>query len=380
MTDTANEGLHQLALRLTPGIGEMHHARLVAHFGSAERAIACRDVGALRAAGLPLTPARQLVVGAALKEAERQLRIADRHGARIVCARDGGWPTALAALLNPPPILWVRGAWPLEGPWVSIVGTRAPDAYGLARAAQLAAHCASAGVGVVSGGALGIDAAAHEGALRGGGRTVVVLGSGLDVPYPVAHAQLFERVVESGGALLSELPFGAQPSAGTFPRRNRIIAALGEVVVVVQAASRSGALITAAEAKRLKRMLLAVPGAVDRRVSSGVHHLLREGAGLCEGIEDILPHLRRSLSSGAASNDERARSPVKHAESSAPRRPPNGLSEEAARVYGALTPEEATFDTLVARTALEPMRVAAALVDLELDGHVTLTRGYYQVR
>jgi len=190
------------------------------------------------------------------------------------------------------PELRARGRWPPPpGPRVAIVGSRKPSPYGEAVAEQLATDLAFAGVIVISGLALGIDAAAHRGALAGGGITVAVMGTGVDVVYPPSHAALADEIVAGGGALVSQFPDGALPRRHNFPARNVTMAALADAVVVVEAAQGSGALITAEAAAELGRDVLAVPGSVFSPLSTGTHGLIRDGAGLVQNARDVLAAL-----------------------------------------------------------------------------------------
>ena len=203
--------------------------------------------------------------------------------------------------------LQVRGRWPLPpGPKVGIVGSRRPTPYGEAVAERLAADLAAAGAVVVSGLALGVDAAAHLGALEVGGCTVAVLGTGVDVVYPAAHVELAARIVDSGGALVSQFPAGTRPQRANFPRRNWTLAALVDVVVVVEAAEGSGALITAEAALAQGRDVMAVPGSVFSPLSIGCHQLLRDGAGLVQNARDVLA----ALGGGGEVLDDPLRPPV----------------------------------------------------------------------
>jgi DNA processing protein len=185
--------------------------------------------------------------------------------------------------------LRTRGRWPPpEGPRAAIVGSRQPSPYGEAVAEQLGADLARAGVIVISGLALGIDAAAHRGALIGGGATVAVMGTGVDIVYPAAHSKLAEEILAAGGALVSQFPDGMAPRRHNFPARNWTMAALSDVVVVVEAAERSGALITAEAALDLHKEVMAVPGSVFSPLSVGTHGLIRDGAGLVQNARDVL--------------------------------------------------------------------------------------------
>jgi DNA processing protein len=194
----------------------------------------------------------------------------------------------------PPEIdeLRTRGRWPPpDGPRAAIVGSRQPSPYGEAVAEQLAADLARAGVVVISGLALGIDAAAHRGALNGGGVTVAVMGTGVDIVYPAAHSKLAEDILAAGGALVSQFPDGMTPRRYNFPARNWTMATLSDVVVVVEAAERSGALITAEAALDLHKEVMAVPGSVFSPLSVGTHGLIRDGAGLVQNARDVLAAL-----------------------------------------------------------------------------------------
>ena len=190
------------------------------------------------------------------------------------------------------PELRARGRWPPPpGPRAAIVGSRRPSPYGEAVAEQLASELGAAGVVVISGLALGVDAAAHRGALHGGGTTVAVMGTGVDVIYPPSHADLAEQIVAGGGALVSQFPDGSLPRRHNFPARNFTMAALSDVVVVVEAALGSGALITAEAALELGKEVLAVPGSIFSPLSVGTHGLIRDGAGLVQNARDVLAAL-----------------------------------------------------------------------------------------
>jgi DNA processing protein len=197
-------------------------------------------------------------------------------------------------MTSPPdlPALNARGAWPPPpGPRVAIVGSRRPSPYGEAAAEQLAADLAAAGIVVVSGLALGCDAAAHRGALVGGGVTVAVMGTGVDIIYPAAHARLAEEILAGGGALVSQFANGTAPRRHNFPARNVTMAALSDVVVVVEAVQGSGALITAEAALDLHKEVMAVPGSIFSPLSVGTHGLIRDGAGLVQNARDVLAAL-----------------------------------------------------------------------------------------
>lgn len=211
--------------------------------------------------------------------------------ARTLRPGDGHYPERLARLADAPQQLRIRGELGTAACRVALVGARATDEYGELLARDLAAGLARAGVSVISGGAAGVDGAAHRGALEAGGHTVAVLGTGVDVAYPRQHRALFERIVESGGALVSELPDGSPGLPFHFPARNRIIAALADAVVVVRARQGSGSLITASWARAQGVKVFAVPGDVRDTLSAGPLALLREGAALAASAADVLAGL-----------------------------------------------------------------------------------------
>ena len=255
--------------------------------------------------------------------------------------------------------LHTRGQWPPpEGSRVAIVGSRRPSPYGEAVAEQLAADLARAGVIIISGLALGIDAAAHRGALNGGGITVAVMGTGVDVVYPAAHFWLAEQILSAGGALVSQFPDGTNPRRQNFPARNWTMAALSDVVVVVEAGEGSGALITAEAALHIHKDVMAVPGSIFSALSVGTHALLRDGAGLVQNARDILAVLR---SGGEVLDD-----PLK-----APSRLRFALRPERDGIVAHLSDVLALSAADIARKLQLPVaEVLGRLTALELDGAV----------
>jgi DNA processing protein len=271
-----------------------------------------------------------------------------------------GYPAGLLTLARPPAALFVAGTVP-EGPAVAVVGTRAADRGGLRLARRIAAGLAGAGVTVISGGARGIDQAAHEGALEAGGTTVMVLGCGLGVEYPRGSSDLRDRVARSG-AVISELPLDAPPRPAHFHRRNRIVAALARAVLVVQAGARSGALAVARLGREMGRPVLAVPGLPDSPRTRGTHGLLRSGALLAENAGDVL----------AAIGLEAAAAPV----ASGPEPRASGLARRLVRRLDERG--EASADEL-ARDVRHPVgEVLSALIELELEGLIACHGGCYE--
>jgi DNA processing protein len=285
----------------------------------------------------------------ALAAADRALAAAAGCGAAVWLAGEPPYPATVLDLSDPPPYLFALGGGEvLAPPVVAVVGTRDSTPYGERVARQIAGALARGGACVVSGMARGIDAAAHLAALDAGGRTAAVLGTGIDVAYPRAHRLLHQRIASSG-VVLSEHGPGAAATPGSFPRRNRLIAALASVTIVVEAGLKSGALITAGHALDLGRTVAAVPGPVDSPQSAGSNELLRDGAVVIAGVEDALALAGLT---------------------SVPARRPGDLSPDERQVWEALATGALDLDRLVVRTALPVQRCLAAVTSLELGGAV----------
>ena len=310
----------------------------------------------------PGDTARRPVIGA---RTARAIDRASRAGFAAVTWGDAAYPPALAAIPDPPPVLWVRGlVASLAGqPCVAIVGSRAATPYGLEVAGQLAFDLASRGITIVSGLARGADSAAHRGALRASCTTVAVLGSGVDIIYPSEHRTLAQEI-EARGALVSELAPGTPPQQPFFPRRNRIISGLSRAVVVIEAGKKSGSLITARCAAEQGRDVLAVPGNVLTGRNRGAHALLKDGAKIVESADDIFEELALPRLSSLAS--ERAEA---------------GDGAKADPILTCLPAGEACdLDTIAERSGLDPARLLPRLFELELQGSVRRAGGGRFVR
>jgi DNA processing protein len=354
-----------VALALLPGLPPAAVAALLARFGDA-RALRAESPGALTAIpGVTREVAERLRDPALAQEVGHELRRLSALGGSALTLADSAYPPLLRQIPDPPPALFVRGNLPPPGVMaVAVVGAREATSYGRMVAEGLAGDLARAGLAVVSGFARGIDAAAHRGALEGGGITVGVLGCGLDVTYPAGSGGLAERVVRRG-ALLSEFPLGTRPLPVNFPRRNRIISGLCRGVVVVEAAERSGALVTARCALEQDREVFAVPGPVTAGTSVGTNRLIKAGAKLTEDWADVLEELIPGWVRPAAA---------------APVTLPEGLPEEARLIWGVLASEPAHIDALATRTALPAGRVAAGLLALEMAGFARQLPGQTYIR
>jgi DNA processing protein len=293
---------------------------------------------------------------------DSDLRWLETSGVTLLPALSPDYPTLLLESPDAPAVLFVRGDIRiLAEPQLAMVGSRNPTAGGRATARDFATFFARAGLTVTSGLALGIDAACHEGALAAGGPTVAVLGCGLDRIYPRNHEELAERVA-GHGALVSEFPPGTEPRAACFPQRNRIIAGLTHGTLVIEAAEKSGSLITARLAGVAGRDVFAIPGSIHNPMARGCHQLIRQGAKLVEGPEDVLCELKISLSAQLVAGPR--------AEPSVPDAGSPLLDKAYKILLDALAFEPAGVDTLIERTGMNSESIASMLLILELDGHV----------
>lgn len=331
-----------LELRTLPGLGEVRRRQLLSAVGPEE---------ALRSAGAEVPRASAFVARTAAERARRSLALMDRLGHRMAVLGVTGYPAVLAHLPDPPTVLFARGdPQLLERPVVAVVGSRRATAYGEEVTRALVRRLCEAGATVLSGLARGIDGFAHEEALAHG--TAAVLGCGLDVAYPWSHRDL-QAVIGERGLLLSEFLPGTPPLRHHFPLRNRLLAALADGVVVVEAPERSGALITAKRALDMGREVFAVPGPLGRPASAGCNRLIRDGAHCVADLEDVVRVL--GLDGGV------------RAPSGAPPQPPE-LGDEALLVWHALSADPEGVDFLTDRTGLPAPTVLHALLELELAG------------
>ncbi len=351
-----------LLLNLIPDVGSLRLKRLLDHFGCPERVwgATVQDLQQVQGIGSPL--ARRIATGCRDERLlGEELLLAQRHGVRILTREDADYPKALRDIPDPPVVLYVRGVLAVEDAAVALVGSRRASLYGLEVAERLAYELAARGVTIVSGLARGIDGAAHRGALKAGGRTVAVLGNGLSDVYPPEHAALAEQIA-SRGAIVSEYPMRMAPLAQNFPRRNRLISGLSLGVVLVEAAQRSGALVTCDCALEQGREVFAIPGRINSVTSQGTHQLLRDGAKLVTCAEDILEELRlaprpvpRGARPGSAGQEDVGRP----------------LTDEEQCLLAQLSPgEPLDFDTVAVKAGLPPAACAATLLALELKRRV----------
>ncbi len=344
-----------LRLSLIPGVGPRTRMALLERFGTARAALAAAYHELLETPGVGPKLAQKITVADHEIDAEAEIALCREHGIDILTEADADYPRPLREIHDPPGVLFVRGKLkPGDALAVGIVGTRHGTQYGLRQAERLAGGLARAGLTIVSGLARGIDAAAHRGALAAGGRTIAVLAGGVMNIYPPEHDKLAEEVVMQG-ALLSESPPHAQPLAGAFPQRNRIISGLSLGVIVVEAAQRSGALITARHAMEQGRDVFAVPGNVDGRALRGCHQLIRDGARLIESADDVLEELG-PLVEAAPRDDGRV---IHHPAELL-------LNESEQQVLSAIGGEATPIDQIIADTRLPVSQVLSTISVLEM--------------
>lgn len=354
-----------LRLTLSPGVGNDSARRLLAAFGSAQAifgqsAAALTQLGTAKLATAIL--AEPPALAAQLQLALEWLQAGDDR--RIATLGDTAYPNALLDIEDPPLMLYMLGTLaghPAATPRIAIVGSRNPTPQGEANARQFAKAFGGAGLCVVSGLALGIDGAAHDGALLGGGETIAVVGTGLDRVYPKKHLALAHRIAQHG-MIASEFPLGTPPLAANFPRRNRIISGLSRGTLVVEAALQSGSLITARLAAEQGKEVFAIPGSIHSPQSRGCHALIKQGAKLVEVAQDVLEELSLSTASRATGSDD-----------------PAPFTDDGDPLIAALGFDPVSLDALQARTGLDTARLQASLLELELCGQVVrLPGGLFQ--
>lgn len=355
-------------LRSLEGLGDLTLLKLIETWGTPDAVLAAGlDELLAKGCSRPLAEAiRRGPVDAARHAIDRELTALARGGVEVRTVLDAAYPARLRAIPDPPPLLYLSGDRSIEDELtLAIVGSRRATAAGRLLTEELARELGEAGFTIVSGLARGVDAAAHRGALAGPGRTIAVLGCGLDRTYPPEHERL-RREIEARGVVVSELPLGSSPQSHHFPRRNRIISGWSLGVLVTEAAIDSGSLITARLAAEQGREVFAVPGFVKAETSRGTHALIKEGAALVERSRDVIDILERQLDS-ASRACLRSASP----QPSSPVR----FEQQEQVVFDALSYEPKTVDDLVASTHLSVPSVMAALLSLELKHSIRQVSG-----
>ena len=357
-----------IALNLIPGVGKSTFRKLILRFGDPNKVFRSSRRELKEISGLTDKTIEEIIGFPMEKRLEKELKLIEEKLVTIITMGDPEYPRYLKHIADPPPLIYVMGELKQEDALsISIVGTRKPTWYGREITSRLSSGLANRGITVVSGMARGIDSTAHAAAMDAGGRTVAVLGNGLNTVYPPENRKLKERIQEQG-ALISEFVMDARPERMNFPIRNRIISGLSMGTVVVEASAKSGALITARLALEQNREVFAVPGSVSSDQSRGANSLIKEGAKLVENVEDILDELPGGLESLLKEPDEQEPPPE-----------PELLPKEK-KVFSLLHQQEEHIDIIIERSGLSAKEVAGILINLELQDLVKQLPGKSFIR
>jgi DNA processing protein len=367
-SSTSRETIYWLALALTAGLGPSRIRKLVEHIGSAEKVFQA-SLTELEAAGIRAVSAQAIATGKSLELAHDQLAKAAESKAKIISLSDPEYPPRLKEIYDPPVILFVKGDVALlSQPGIAMVGTRHPTPYGTGMAERLASDLAARGLVIISGLARGIDTASHRGAIAVKGKTIAVLGTGIDVFYPKENTRLGEQILALGGAMISEFPTGTAPTPQNFPIRNRIISGMSAGVLVVEAAEYSGTRITSRCALEQNRDVYAVPGNVTNKNSWGPNTLIKQGAKLVATWEDVWEELPTDVQQAL-----RTLQPESPEAATASLFPDDVRSPHEQKLLKLLKPDQSThIDELVEmlENEMSSSEIFAALFELELNGKV----------
>ncbi|MGD1214427.1 MAG: DNA-processing protein DprA [Terriglobales bacterium] len=362
------QATYWLALALTPGLGPTRIRKLIEHYGTAERVFHA-SLTELEATGMRAVSAQSVATGKSLELAQQECVGAAEAGAKIISLSDPEYPSRLKEIYDPPVILFVKGSVEVMAqPGIAMVGTRHPTPYGSGMAERLSTDLAVRGLVIISGLARGIDTASHRGAVAGKGKTVAVLGTGIDVMYPRENTRLAEQIVALGGALITEFPVGTSPAPQNFPIRNRIISGMSVGVLVVEAAEYSGTRITSRCALEQNRDVYAVPGNVTNKNSWGPNTLIKQGAKLVATWEDVWEELPIDVQVALGSMQNESPEPE-----TASLFPDEVTSPHEKKILKLLKADESThIDQLVEllENEMSSSEIFAALFELELNGKV----------
>ncbi len=357
-----------LCLKNVPGIGNHLFKRLLDRFGSPQRVFQMTPQDLLAVDGISNHLANAILNFKAPKWIKAELDQVIRKGYHIITLSDASYPLLLKNIPDPPPLLYVSGDLTVAQKNIAVVGSRNATPYGISATQKLCADLAAFDMTIVSGMALGIDTAAHQGALAGKGNTVAVLGSGFHKIYPAENRRLFERIT-AAGAVISEFALDTEPEAHNFPIRNRIISGMSMGTIVVEASRKSGSLITARLAAEQNREVFGVPGSIHSFKSAGTHTLIKQGAKLVENAQDVLEELTVFI--------EHVTAPAKPEDINSTTKPRAMLAPEETAVYKILSPYPEHIDTIVRKANIEPGKLLSLLLQLELKGMVQQMPGKY---
>ena len=359
-----------VALNLIENVGPVRVRQLLQHFGDPPAILSASETELTRVKGIGHETAAAIASWEKTIDLGGEMKRIEQFGCQILSQQDEAYPALLRQIYDPPVVLYVKGnLLAKDKNSVAMVGSRMTTHYGIEIARKLAYQLGYLGVTVISGGARGIDSAAHQGALSGKGRTIAVLGTGINLIWPPENNQLYERITENG-ALVTQFPFNRPGDKQSFPIRNRIVAGMSLGTVVVEANLTSGALITANFANEYGRQVFAVPGRIDSPRSKGCHDLIKKGAKLCEGAEDILSEFEYLFppSNKQASAAQTGQLPALE------------LSENEQRVYDMLAEEECSIDEVIRKSGLPASAVSVALLSLEMKRIIRQLPGKLFVR
>ena len=353
------ECLPWLALKHVKGLGCINFKRIIDHLGDPRRVFGASNRDLAQIPGLENQVIKGLLNFSDWDQVKMEMSRLAEAGVKIITYNDENYPPRLRAIPDPPPFLYVKGDLGKEmDRALAVVGSRSASDYGLKLTRRLCHGLSSLGFVLVSGMARGIDGEAHGATLDAGGRTVAVLGSGVDVPYPWEHEEMYEKIIAQG-AVLSEHPLGTPPLPQHFPVRNRLISGLSLGVIVVEATEKSGSLITADFAIEQGREVFAVPGQAGSSLSRGTHRLIRQGAKLVEEVSDIIEEIAPQLL-GQAQGIEQAPSPSL----------PPDVKPETKRIFEMIQKSPLQIDDVIQSSGLSPAKVSEVLLDLEIKGYL----------
>ncbi len=355
-----------IALNMMPGIGAVTVLRMRELFGSAAAIFAADKNDLTRVQGVGVSRADRFVEELNRVPYIEEIERAARSKVALVTLDDDSYPELLREISDPPLALYVAGdVQALKKTGCAIVGTRHASLYGKEIARRFGYQLAAAGYSVISGFARGIDTEAHTGAVQSGGVTVAILGGALDKLYPAENKKFAHEVIEKGGVILSEYPFGRSADRQSFPQRNRIVSGMSRGVLVIESPLKSGTLITVAQALEQGRVVMAVPGRIDSRVSMGSNRLIREGARLVTSVDDVLEELQDLFASTRSDVTTQRKSRVSESGNRAAEKL-SALSEEERKVYKQICDEGSYADTIVRESGINTGKVNSVLVGLQI--------------
>lgn len=369
-----------IALNMTPGVGPRAATKLLERFGSADAVFHARrpELESLR---LKPETIESIIKQEFHEKAGNELSRVKELGGDVLILDDGSYPNLLREIDDPPPVLYVKGDWQacFDQPGVGVIGSRTCSTYGANASEMIARDLASRGITIVSGLARGIDTAAHRGAMRGNGKTIAVIGTGIDNVYPKENNGLVREILASGGCLVSQFPLGTPPIPENFPYRNRIISGLSLGVLIVEASERSGSLITARLAAEQNREVMAVPGNITSGNSFGTNYLIKSGAKLVQQWQDVVAELPSEIS--AAILPPKIDKAIPETAVRQPELIPADMSENERKVWSVLTADEPThIDVLLETSGLSFGDLNTVLVGLDIRDLIRVLPGKHYAR